>query len=1628
MRLSQETQAAPSNALEGTLAYLSPEQTGRTNRVVDHRTDFYSLGVTLYEMLTGVVPFQSSDAMELVHHHIALTAVPPAQLRSEIPAQVSALVMKLLAKNPEERYQHARGLIADLKECLQQLEQHGTVAPFVLGAHDTSSTLRFPQRLYGRERQVAELLAALRRVQAGRPELVLVTGPAGMGKSSLVHDLEPEIVQRGGQLVSGKFEQRHRSLPFAAFTQAFRELCRRLLMQSAARLELQRTALLQAVGVNGRLLTDLIPELELIIGPQPAVAPLGPTESQNRFGGVVQAFMRAFCSAEHPLLMLLEDLQWADSASLWLLRMLMSDEERGYLLLVATYRSEDVDAAHPVFGALDGLRKQGRTVAEITVGPLDLGSIRQYLCDLLRQPISPELEALARQIEAKTHGNPFFLSQFLLTLHASKILRMDADSGEWRWDATAIEAAPITDNVAEFMSRQIQRLAPQSQQLLAAAACIGYYFDLETLAALAGSSAAATYPALLPAISGGLVLPLAPDYVPPSEADGAEGAPPDPALSASFRFLHDRVQQAAYQQLDPTERQHLHLGTGRLLRDKLARETHPQTLFDAVHHLNAGAAGITDRAERIDLVRLNLQAARLAKSATAFAAAIDLLEVASAQLGPDGWETEYELAYELYHELIECEYFDGHFARAEARIEPMLSHMRTDLQRASVLRLRMMIYTSQGQFQQALFAGQQGLKFLGIELPQTAPQCQEAFMGEVMAIEQRISSTTIAALLESPPMADPEQLTISGLLSDMALSAYQVAPPLAAFLIARGVRLALTYGHSSSSAQSYVTYGLLLAGLLGRYADALALGRLALQLVERTEAHQMAGKVNLMFGIYSSYCEPLRAALGYFTQAQQAGLAAGDLVYASLGFCYYPHTQFCLGDNLEATQIEIERGLQAMKRTQDGMSLAVLTLLRQVAECLQGRTKGPTTLNSDGFTEAEWLARCEAMSFHSGPCIYGTFKLQIHYLHEEYEAALQMAELAERTIASSLGMHWTTDIPFYAALSLAALRLGTGGQLPPPAEEALARALGLLERLAASSPANERHRHLLVRAELARGSQEPATALSLYEQAITAARENGFLHHEALANELCARFHLAHGRTRVAAAYLAEARYGYERWGAGAKVTQLNKKYRRIIDQPEMPLAMRAQLDKTTDTVTTLWMPGQQLDVASVMRAAQALSSEIVLDKVLAQVMRVILASAGAQRGLLVLQRDGSLWVEATIALNPEQIEVNLHAPLEARTDLAVSVVRYVGRTRETVVISNAQADARFASDPYIAARQPKSILGLPLINQGRLCGVMYLENNVISNAFTGERVELLQMLSVQAAISVENALLYSSLKDATEQLQKVNESLEQQVAQRTEQLSRALSDLWSEMDLARKIQTVLLPTHPQMPGYELSAVMRPAANVGGDYYDLVHADGSHWLLIGDVSGHGVSAGLCMMMVQTAIRAVVETLQSAKSQLRPAQILALANAALHSNLSQIGREQYMTITALCFDGGTVRYAGLHQDILIYRAATRKVEQIETQGVWLGLKADISGLLPEDELKVEPGDILLLFTDGITEARLDKRRFLYTAGLLRLFEEAVRLDPTPATIVERILDHLKPYTIKDDMTLIAVKRTTESANG
>jgi PAS domain S-box-containing protein len=1313
-RLPRERQApAPPESIAGTLAYIAPEQTGRMNRSIDSRSDLYALGVTLYQMLTGSLPFTAADAMEWVHCHIARKPAPPSERLATVPGALSALVLKLLAKTAEERYQTAAGLERDLRRCLAAWEAQHRIDAFPLGQQDTPDRLLIAEKLYGRARELDALLASFDRVvRSGAPELVLVTGYSGIGKSAVVHELHKALVPRG-LFASGKFDQYKRDIPYSTLVQAFQSLVRPLLGKSEAELASWRETLLEALGPNGRLMVDLVPELNLVIGEQPPVPELSPQDAQRRFQLVFRRFIGVFARPEHPLALFLDDLQWLDAATLDLLEDLLTQTDVQHLLLIGAYRDNEVDAAHPLMRKLEAIKNEGAKVEEITLAPLAHEHLGQLIADALR--CEPRRAAQLTQLaHDKTAGNPFFVVQFLYALAEEHLLAFDHGSSRWTWDLERIRAKGYTDNVVDLMVGKLTRLPAETQRALQSLACLGNVAEITMLSIVLGTSAEQVQAALWEAVRQELVERL----------DGA------------YRFTHDRVQEAAYSLIPDASREADHLRIGRLLAARTPPDQLEEAIFEIVNQLNRGATLITAREEREQLAELNLIAGKRAKASTAYASALTYLIAGTTLLTEDCWERRHELIFALELDRAECEFLTGALAEAEERSTELPTRAANTVEQATVACLRMELYLTLDQSGRAVAVGLDYLRHLGIEWS-PHPTAEDA-RREYQRVWSTLGDRPIEALVELPLMSDPTSLATLDVLTKLAVPAWYTDANLLSLVICRTVNLSLEGGNCDASCFAYVTLGLLAGPHFGDYQAGFRFGRLGYDLVEQRGLKRFQARTYMNFGnVVLPWTRHVRAGRDVVRRAFEAANQTGDLVFAAY-CCHHVNTNLlAAGDPLDEVQAEAERGLAFAQKMRFGLAIDFIAAQLGLIRTLRGSTPHFGCFDDAQFDELRMERRfLENPNLAIAECWYWIRKLQARFFAGDYAAAVEASERAQRLLWTSPSLFDTAEYHFYGALCRAASCEFAAASERRQHVEALVAHHRQLEIWAANCPENFENRAALVGAEISRIEGRALDAMDLYEQAIRSARANGFVHNEALAYELAARFYAARGFEEVAQMYRRKARDGYVAWGADGKVRQLDEMYPH-----------RREEERAPGPTGTIGAPVEHLDLATVIKVSQAISGEIVLEMLIDTLMRTAIEQAGAERGVLILSRDAESRIEAEATMGGDAVVVQLRNQPVSAAVLPESVLHYVLRTRESVILDDAAAQSPFAADPYLRQRQARSILCLPLITQAKLIGVLYLENTLTSRAFAPARSAVLKLLASQAAIALENARLYRDLE-----------------------------------------------------------------------------------------------------------------------------------------------------------------------------------------------------------------------------------------------------------------------------------------
>ncbi|WP_339386742.1 AAA family ATPase [Calothrix rhizosoleniae] len=1366
------------NVILGTPAYISPERTGRMNRPVDYRTDYYSLGVTFYQILTGKLPFETTDSLELIHSHIAKQPISPQQIMSEIPPVVSDIVMKLMSKNPEDRYQSSFGLITDIKTCLVQLEIFNKINNFSLGQQDISGNFEIPQKLYGRETEIKQLLSAFNRVSKGGKEITLVAGYAGIGKTELINEIKKNIINNNGYFISGKFSQIKQNIPYVGFIEAFQTLIKQLLTINNVEIHEWQQKIINNLGSNARIITDLVPDLEIIIGKQAVVPRLPITESQNRFNLVFEKFVDIFTTQEHPLVIFLDDLHWADSASIELIKLLINSSDIKHLLMIGTYRNYEVNNANSFINILAKTQNKKARLNIINLSPLNKKYIKQLLIDIYKCN-SETSYLLAEILYKKTNGNPFFLIQLLKTIYHSKLVIFDYHHRVWQWDIDKIQKMEISDNVIELMVSNIEKLDNETQNILKIAACIGNKFDLDTLSIINNQNRICTGKKLLEAVNTGFILPISDEIMIDNLINNCVSTDEKSLANEKqksekirYKFLHDRVQQAVYSLIPYKNKQKNHWQIGKLLLNQTDYKQIEEKVFDLVNQLNIGYKSSKCQSDKYELAHLNLIAGQKAKAANAYISSLEYLRFGLNLLHVDSWVKNYQLTFELYLENIELEFIQTNINSAFNLSKIAIQKTDNILDKIKLYELQIKFYIYQNEMQKALDIGLQVLDILEVKL------------------SQKINKTLIIEdLLNLPEMSNIHQIVAVDILETITAAAFTSNPGLVEPIIITMINICSQYGNTYSSAYAYGLYGLLLCSSINKIDLGYNFGKLAVNLIEKLDVQQTMSRVYHLVSIcIIHWKEHGKKALDLSLKAIEIGLKNGDLEYTSYAAMFYSQNIFLLGINLEQVNSDQCKYINLIRQLKNDFSFYYAKIWRQVTLNLLDSKNNSSCLIGEELNEAELLPYLlEVNNIQSLFSIY-LAKTILCYLFGDYQESIKNAKLAENYIEPITTTIGYVNYIFYYSLAILAEYLQSADAKTKSHLNESKNITDIIDDnqkkmniWAENCPANYQHKYDLIEAEKLRILGQKLLAMEYYELAISGAQETGYIHEEALANERAADFYLSFGRLKIAEVHIKEAYYGYSYWGAKAKVKNLKSKYADLFNKISTIDIIDPNKINYNKNIISNSTRANQIDLKAVIKASQVFTSEIVLDRLLEKMLKIVLENAGAQSCFLLLDVDGNLFLEAYGQINPDNGNIEVSVCSEKQFILPLSIINYVYRSEQDVVLENATSEGIFSHDIYIASRKPKSILCTAIIYQGKSIGILYLENNIVTGAFSSDRLEILKILSSQAAISIENARLYK-------QMTSLNNSLTQQIKERI-QAQNALSS--SEQRFSQFLEAV---------------------------------------------------------------------------------------------------------------------------------------------------------------------------------------------------------------------------------------------
>lgn len=1354
------------------IPYISPEQTGRMNRMVDFRTDFYSLGVIFYELLTGTPPFISENPMELIHAHMARYPAAPYSIRADIGDMVSKIILKLLAKTPEERYQSAYGIKSDLAFCLKQLNETGCIASFEPARHDISEEFRLPEKIYGRDIELAMVADEYERVKEGHLGITMVAGYSGIGKSRLVFEFKKHVVANGGYFTSGKYDQLQQDIPYSGLIQAYQTLIKQILTETSEQIAQWRKKMLSAIGGNAQVLIDVLPDLELIIGKQPPVSHLPPSDAQNRFLLVFEKFIQVLATKNHPLVLFIDDMQWADAAGLSLMEAFFTATKTRYFYFVGAFRDNEISADHPLLKVLSQIRQKVTNLHTIKLKSVNESDVCRLIADTLQED-ADEVKLFSAMVYDKTQGNPFFVRQFLQALHTEGVLSYNYESGRWEWDNKKITAERITDNVVDFMAAKVMKLSDNTQQTLKLASCIGNRFPLTMLSVLAEKSAKEVLSDLREPLGLGFIVPegdayrnllkFKPDRRAQENFSGLNNSGQgDWADHIVLDFLHDKVRQAVYCLVPDERKKNLHLKIGRLILSQTAPQDRLIHIFQIVSHLNHGKDLLEDPNEKRKLAELNLSAGKKAKDAAAFIQAIDYLKTGEGLLADDAWNKDYELAFELKKHRMECEYLCYNFETAESLFQLLLNRAESKEDKASLYNQKMIMLAGLAKHEEAVKIGLTGLRLLGVTLPKKVTIID--MLGSMLALKGRLYGRDIGALMELGEVKDPRILLILKMMMNMGLSAYFCQPYLASYLALKIFKLTLKHGNSSVSPFAYVIYGAALCAIFKDYKTGYQFGTLALTANERYGGPDMTAKVLLYFGgAINIWVNHMNQGIAYNRKAIKSALATGDLNYALYHIQSLVIFHVASGAPLDQVADECDRYFEFVEQSKDTGALNYLISIRQWVKALKGKTQDLLSLDDEYFKESLHIQNMEKDGIKLILFRHYLAKLALLYIMGDYQAALKSARQCAKLQIYHLGTIVIPEYYFYHALLLAAVYDASSSLAKRFYRVKLDLFRSKLKHLALQCPENFRDKYLLVEAESSRISGKDQDAMRLYHESITVARENGFTQNHAVASELAARFYISKEFNEIAAQYMEQARKSFRKWGATTKVAALAKAH------PNLLLA---------DSRVRSLREGQPIDFDSIMNSLQMISTEIVFDELLKKLMKIVMENAGARKVQFFTIKSTRIYMEAENSVDYEETKVFKSIPADNRMDLFLPVLNYVQRTQAHLVIDDAGRTGDFTNHAYVQKYQPKSILCLPVIHHSQVVALFYLENNIATAVFTPERVEVLKLLSSQAAISLENARLYENVIQNEKQLREVSVKREEEALRYQAQLRSLSSEL----------------------------------------------------------------------------------------------------------------------------------------------------------------------------------------------------------------------------------------------------------
>jgi|JI10StandDraft_1071094.scaffolds.fasta_scaffold15603_2 histidine kinase len=1615
--------------IDGSLAYVSPEQTGRINRQTDTRSDYYSLGATFYHLLTGKPPFSANDPMDMIYSHIAKEPLAPTNIESSIPENLSKIILKLLSKDPETRYQSSYGILYDLEWISSN--QYNT-DEFIVGKKDFSSEFHIPQKLYGRQNEIKSLVDTFYHMyQHGKPQLSVITGVAGIGKSALVKEIYKPISEARGYFISGEYEQFTKSLPFSGLIKAFSNLIQILLTETSEEIENWRRRIVSQLGSNAKIVVDVIPQLELIIGEQQSVAALDSQENATRFYSVFQSFIRVFCTLNHPLILFLDDLQWIDTASLQMIKNLMSDTSLRYIFIILSFRTSEESQNHSFLDMIDSLKKEKIYPITIRLKELKANDINQLLMDCLFAN-EEEVKNLSELILNKTAGNPFFVNELLKELSREKIIYPNHEKGKWLWDLEEIKHTNISENIIDLLISKIKRQSSKSQDILKMAACIGSTFDLWILSIIRNQSYQETMDSLKELIREDFI------YLPESSIQrlnqfSLNSLKPDQAKLIVYQFQHDRIQQAAYELLEEEENKNLQLTIGRIMWGENYSD---DILFDLTNHLNIGSEKIIDPIERERLIALNLNASKKAKLSTAYELSLHYLNHALSQVDKftDPWNEIFSLTKQVYRELTELYYLNVQFEKMEESISIFLKHTHDLSEVMHSYRLLINYYTTVSNFEKAIHAGMEAMKYFNIILP--TKDISSFTEKEFKKIEHYRRGHSVESLLSAPEMKDESKKLALEIMSNLMPAAYLYNSELWTYIVVKSVNSILENG-ISDQAYSLSGYGIILGSIFNDYKTGHAFAILALKIAEK---HQNKSEITKTASVVANFTLPFREHLKNAAELNrkclEVGKESGELQHLSYSLVFNIINLFFTSKNLLSILNDtIPKHMILCKQAKSSIGKDTINAVRIVLMEMTTSSEDKMELEVINEYAQKFLLEWKENRNYITVFIFKTLRILIFFLQENYEDAYNQVMRAEKYLEYATGTYTVCEYNLYASLTLCALSTNAD---PIEKEQYITKVKAYQKQMKAWSKfcsENFLHKYLLVEAELARLSGHFWRASKLYDEAIAEAHKNEFLHMEAVANELCANLYMHLGKTKIMRSYMMEAHYLYSRWGSIEKVNQIEKKFPDIFPKTNRRKANSDLSDNTMDARAKFTHPVSLLDLNAVIKASQALAEEIVLEKLLKKIMRILFENAGAEKGLFIKIHNDDFFILANGNSAEEEIEVsNTNSALEkafVNQDIVpYSLINYVKRIKKHIVLRDASKEDLFINDPYLRKWNPKSILCYPVLRHDSLIGIIYLENNYTVDAFTRERLEVLSILSTQIAISIENSELYANLEAKVEErTANLNHALKEvQVLKEKQDADYFLTSLLIEPLGKNNIQTDAVQIEFLIEQKKKFIFKNKELEIGGDLCttDRIFLNNRSYIVVlnADAMGKSIQGAGGILVLGSVFKSILQRTHSISlgEHLYPEKWIK--NSFLEMQRIFESFDGYMLISLvlglLDEENGVLYFINVeHPKITLYRNRKAKfIEKVGRKYRKMGIQG-INSPIQISLFQMLAGDVLIIGSDGRDDIIIDRDE----NGLEVLnFDEDLFLESVEAgngNLKEISLSIKAKGELNDDLSLLRV---------